>query len=141
MSILKKTEICFLVDLLITVCFLPALLTAQTPAHSPPLTIDSIEQVIIIDRLIAEKAYENIRAGLPADQGMDFAFLEKVMERYRAELEKVDPAYYGVLRETYELMKAYVTDPDSDFVMAVLNPGSVEFKGRSPLPAAAFEMK
>lgn len=139
MSILKRTEKCLFAGLIITVCFLPVYLSAQTPADSPPLTIDSIEQVIIIDRLIAERAYENIMSGLPADQGMDFVVLDREMDKYRQELEEFDPAYYSVLRETYERMKACVRDPDSDFVKAIKNPESVEFQGRSPLPVAVFQ--
>gem|GEM_PF-2883081 len=124
----------------IIACFLPILLSAQeTPLDAPPpLIISGVNQAVIIDRLIAARAYRNIKAGRPADHGIDFALLDKEMERYRPELEKFDPAYYGVLWETYERMKAYVTDPNSDFVRAVQNPGSVEFEGRNPLPAAAF---
>ena len=124
---------------IIIACFLPILLSAQeAPLEAPPpLTISSVDQLVVIDRLIADRAYLNIKAGRPADHGIDFALLDKEMEKYRPELEKFDPAYCAVLRETYERMKAYVTDPNSDFVRAVQNPGSVEFEGRSPLPAAA----
>jgi hypothetical protein len=123
----------------IVFCSLPVLLPAQGgPLDAPQLTISSVDQVVVIDRLIADRAYLNIKAGLPPDQGIDFALLDKEMEKYRPELEKLDPAYYAVLRETYERMKAYVTNPNSDFVRAVQKPGSVEFEGRSPLPAAAF---
>jgi hypothetical protein len=122
------------------VCFLPVLLAAQEwPSDvPPPLTVSSLNEVINIDRLIADRAYINIKAGRPAEHGIDFTLLDQEMEKYRPELEKADPAYYGVLRETYERMKAYVTNPNSDFVRAVQKPGSVEFRGRSPLPAAAF---
>jgi len=104
-----------------------------------PIIIKSVEQLVIIDRLIADRAYQNIKAGLPADRGIDFALLDEEMEKYAPELNKFDPVYYSVLRETYERMKAYVTNPKSDFVRAIQKPGSVEFEGRSPLPAAAFD--
>ncbi len=139
MSILKKTGKSLFAGLIITVCFLPAPLPAQTSAESKPLTIDSIEQVIIIDRLIAERAYENVKSGLPADHGMDFGILDREMNKYRKELEEFDPAFYSILRDTYERMKAYVKDPESDFVKAIKNPEGIEFQGRSPLPSAAFK--
>lgn len=130
-----------LVAALAIVFLLPVLLSAgEKPVDAPPpLTIGSVTQVIIIDRLIADRAYANIKSGRPADQGLDFALLDKEMEKYRPELEKFDPLYYGTLLETYGRMKAYVTNPQSDFVRAVKNPGSVEFTGRSPLPPAAFD--
>jgi hypothetical protein len=126
---------------IIVVCFLPVLLAAQgRPLDAPlPLTINSLDQAVVIDRLIADRAYRNIKAGLPADHGIDFSLLDKEIEKYRPELEKFDPAYYGVLRETYERMKAYVSNPTSDFIRAIQTPGSVEFAGRNPLPAAAFD--
>jgi len=122
------------------VCFVPVLLSAREAPSDirQPLTISSVDRVVIIDRLIADRAYENIRAGRPADHGIDFTLLDREMEKYRPELEKFDPAYYVALRDTYERMKAYVSDPDSDFIRAIQNPGSVEFEGRSPLPAAAL---
>jgi hypothetical protein len=125
----------------VIVCLLPVLPAGRVGSEDnpPPLAVSSLEQVIIIDRLIADRAYVNIKAGRPADHGIDFTLLDQTMEKYRPELEKFDQAYYGVLRQTYERMKAHVTDPQSDFVRAVRNPGSVEFAGRSPLPAAAFE--
>ncbi len=110
-----------------------------TASDAGPLIVDGLEQVIIIDRIIADRAYENIKAGKSADDGIDFMRLDNALEKYRPELQKFDPAFYVVLRETYERMKSYVSDPNSDFVREAKNPGSVEFAGRSPLPAAAFE--
>jgi len=139
MSVLKKREMRLFAGLIITVLLLPAYLSAQTSEERPPLTIDTIEHVIIIDRLIAERAHENIMCGLAADHGMDFSVLDSEMDKYREELEEFDPAFYSVLRETYERMKACVRDPDSDFIKAITNPESIEFQGRSPLPAAALQ--
>ncbi|MBN1276820.1 MAG: hypothetical protein JXA35_04945 [Deltaproteobacteria bacterium] len=118
---------------------LPVLLSAQTCAGNPPLTIDSIEHVIIIDRLIAERAHENIMSGLAADHGMDFSVLDSEMDKYREELEEFDPAFYSVPRETYERIEACVRDLDSYFIKTITNPESIEFQGRSPLPAAALQ--
>lgn len=122
------------------VCLLPDWLVAGERAADslPPLRVAGVNDVILVDRLIADRAYANIKAGRAADHGIDFKLLEGDMEKHRPELEKIDPAYYETLRATYERMKAYVTDPESDFVRAVRHPGSVEFPGRSPLPAAAF---
>lgn len=139
MSILKRTATRLFAGLIMLIFLLPVLLSAQTCAGNPPLTIDSIEQVIIIDRLIAERAYENVKSGLAADHGMDFTVLDSEMDKYRQELEEFDPAFYSVLSETYERMKACVRDRDSDFIKAIKNPESIEFQGRSPLPAAALQ--
>lgn len=137
----QKTGCLFLGAALMMVCLAPALLAAGVRDVNPlpPLTINNVNQIIMIDRLIAERAYLNIKAGRPADSGMDFTLLDQEMGKYRPQLEKLDPAYYGVLNETYERMKAYVTNPQSDFVRAIQKPGSVEFQGRSPLPAAFFD--
>jgi len=35
-------------------------------------------------------------------------------------------------------MKNYVTNPQSDFIKSIIEPGSVVFNGRSPLPAAIY---
>ncbi len=124
---------------MIVACFVPCLGAAQEhPPEVLPLAMNGMNEVIVIDRLIADRAYANIKAGRPADQGIDFTLLDRTMERYRPELERFDPVYYAALRRTYERMKEYVTNPQSDFIRAIKEPGSVEFPGRSPLPAAAF---
>jgi hypothetical protein len=137
----QKTGCLFFGAALMTVCLAPTL-TAAGERHLsplPPLTINHVNQIIMIDRLIADRAYLNIKAGRPADSGIDFTLLDQEMVTYRPQLEKLDPAYYGALNETYERMKAYVTNPQSDFVRAIQKPGSVEFQGRNPLPAAFFD--
>lgn len=128
--------------LVFTVVFFPLTVVVAADAtgseEPAPLEISSINQIIVIDRLIAERAYVNLKNGRPADDGIDFARLDRDMKKFRPELEKFDPACYQALWETYLRMKAYVTDPQSDFVRAIKKPGSVEFPGRSPLPAAFF---
>lgn len=112
-------------------CLLPGLSVAQ--AGDPPLSISSLDQVVTIDRLIAERAYRNLKAGRAADHGMDFARLDDEIDRLRPELAKFDPAFLDALEESYERMKASVGNPNSNFVRAAKRElEGVESKGRSP---------